>query len=311
MRPACIFLCCVGLLAGAPNFCAAQNAGPAEPAKEDNAKASTPNAGAEARRRPAAAANAKGQAQLAPQQAQAAPAPKAVANPAAPQVKIKVEAELNAAQFQILDQFRPLMKTELDFAARACGLTDEQRKQLAEGSEETLKELVTGNVTLPAGGALVFRGGVQRMVIREGNRARVVTMSSSSRQFGSQVAALVHTNFPGEIEARYQKECAERSAYQKRAAIDNTIVNLDKQLMLTEEQRKQIGEALAKAWSDPNLPNLQMLLSSTEYLPPIPDNCVTSYLRPAQQAVWQTRNTTTVINGAIGVPAPAFEPFAP
>jgi hypothetical protein len=286
MRPGHISICCLMLLAGVPNFAAAQGS-PAE-AKKDKA-------GAQAATAQQASPNA-------------APAPRAATNPAAPEIKIKVDAELTAAQLQMVDQLRPLMKTELDFAARACRLTDGQRKQLAEEGEENLRELVTGN-----GGAVLLQRGanaMQRVVIREGNRTRVVTMSASSRaQFGSQVAAIVHANFPGEVEARYQKECAERSAFQKRAVIDNTIVVIDKQLMLTDEQSKQIGEALAKAWNDLNLPDLQMLVSSNGYIPQIPDSCVTPYLRPAQKAVWQTRNLQTTVGGPFAVPALQLNQF--
>jgi hypothetical protein len=94
--------------------------------------------------------------------------------------------------------------------------------------------------------------------------------------------------------------------------IDLTILNIDKQLMLSAEQRKQICEALAKAWNDSSLPDVRVLMSSAEYIPPIPDSCVKPYFRPAQQAVWQTRNSPTVTSGAVLVPGGVLiEQFGP
>ena len=105
------------------------------------------------------------------------------------------------------------------------------------------------------------------------------------------IAAVISQNLPAETAASYKVECDKRSAFQKQMAVNNTVCIIDKKLMLTEAQRQQICDSLAKTWKDSDLPDQQTFTAGIEYIPPIPDNCILPYLRRAKGGLANPRAT--------------------
>jgi hypothetical protein len=125
------------------------------------------------------------------------------------------------------------------------------------------------------------------------------------------IAAVISQNLPAETAASYKVECDKRSAFQKQMAVNNTVCMIDKKLMLTEAQRQQICDTLAKTWKDSDLPDQRTFTAGIEYIPPIPENCILPYLRPAQKAVWQTREPQLNIAFGFVSPTVVFEDSPP
>src|SRR3954469_13390871 len=67
--------------------------------------------------------------------------PVQVAQPNAGEAKIDVQVDLNPAEQQFYDSFRPLLKSELTFVSRACHLDKEQRKLMADEGQKAIKQM--------------------------------------------------------------------------------------------------------------------------------------------------------------------------
>jgi hypothetical protein len=216
-------------------------------------------------------------------------------------VRIKVEAELNAAQSQTMAQLKPFMKVELAFVARVCRLDKEQRKLLAEQGEEILE-----NVARQSGGEgrqlRGMAGGAVRVI--NGN----IQMPADTRKLiEDRVAAMVVAKLSPEQAELYKTEQAERLKFRKRTTINNIVSLIDKKLMLTTSQRESICEALAEKWAGSSLTQVDISMYVDNYLPLVRDDCVVPCLYENQKAAWTTRQ---VANRAVvtGVNfAPGFE----
>jgi hypothetical protein len=237
--------------------------------------------------------------------APARPAPAATQNRApggapAKEERNKTEDELNPVQLQIVDHLHPLLALELAFARRTCRLSKDQLKMLSDAGEECLRTLARDVNT----GA----GGVNRRIVI-GNMA-VAMPSNPRKSLQDRIAAVISQNLPEETTARYKVECDKRSEFQRQMAVNNTVCMIDKKLMLTEAQRKEICDSLAKTWKDSDLPDQQAFTRAIDYIPPIPENCILPYLRPAQKAVWQTERQLNISYGFVS-PTVVFEDDPP
>jgi hypothetical protein len=236
------------------------------------------------------------------------PAPAAAQNRApggapAKEERNKIEDDLNPVQLQIVDHLRPLLALELAFARRTCRLSKDKLRILSDAGEECLRALARESNSGGDGGNI--RG---RIIV--GNMA-VAMPFNSQKALQDRLAAVISQNLPAETAASYKVECDKRSEFQKQMAVNNTVCIIDKKLMLTEAQRQQICDSLAKTWKDSDLPDQRTFTAGIEYIPPIPDNCVLPYLRPAQKAVWQTRERQSHIAFGFVSPTVVFEDNPP
>jgi hypothetical protein len=250
-----------------------------------------------AQNRDAPAAAAAAPAKLAP----AATQNRAPGSAPAKEERNKNEVELNPAQLQIVDQLRPLLALELGFARRTCRLSKDELRMVSDAGEECLRAMARESNTGPA--------GVNRRIVL-GNMA-VIMPSNPRKALQDRIAAVISQNLPAETATSYKVECDKRSAFQKQMAVNNTVCLIDKKLLLTEAQRQQICEALSKTWKDSDLPDQRAFTLANDYIPPISENCILPYLRPAQKAVWQTREPQSNISFGFASSTVVFEDSPP
>ncbi len=239
---------------------------------------------------------ADAQAVLQFQQIQVAPAVAAPAQPNGGDGKIEVDAELNPAEQQFYDQYKPMLKTELAFASRACNLDKDQRKTLSEEGEKAVKQMcrdaARGRQGM-AGGFLIVNGRAVRQSL--------VPRSVLQRQ----IATAVKAKLPADVADTYAQEQAKRAEFEKQTMIENTVSMIDAKVRLSGEQRDQITDSLNKTWKENDLPQPETFMFGNDFLPPVADRCVVPFLRDAQKAVWQNRNMLNtgriIINGGGGL----------
>ncbi|MFO0889969.1 MAG: hypothetical protein U0790_12620 [Isosphaeraceae bacterium] len=182
-------------------------------------------------------------------------------------------AALDAQVAQYLQQFRPLARAEYYFVRNVCGATGEQRKRLAEVSEQAAR-----------GAARQFVEAQQKMM-QGGWRAGASYPEASKLvedEFVKSVAFLSE-----EQRAKYRKERELRAASRQKVFVDNLVAKLETDLVLTPQQRDQIVASLASHWDGAWGQSLDMLQNIDHFFPNIPDQLVVPFLTEKQKTVWR------------------------
>ncbi len=208
-------------------------------------------------------------------------APAVAANPNGGDAKINVDAELNPAEQQFFDQYKPLLKAELAFATRAGHLDKDQRKLLSDEGEKCVKQMARD-------AAKGRQGQVGGFLIVNGRAMRQSLVPRSVLQ--REIATLVKAKLPPEVSEKYGQEQAKRAQFEKQTLVENTVAMIDAKVRLSAEQRDQVADALSKTWKENDLPQPETFMFGNDFLPPVADRCVIPFLRDAQKAVWQNRN---------------------
>ena len=85
---------------------------------------------------------------------------------------------------------------------------------------------------------------------------------------------------------RYEAELEKRSAARKRAALLNLVAKLDKDLVLTADQRGKLSEALSTNWKDEWGQQIEVFMYGDTYMPVLPDAQVLPVLTDKQKQIW-------------------------
>ena len=262
---------------------------------QDNEQDQSAKAIRERQARAAAQAEAQRQAQT------------ARAKAAADGIKIDVvPGPLNPAEQQFFDRLKPLLAVELALAERVCNLEAAQRKELEAAGEDCAKKTAQQvaspqQIVLGGGG---FGGPGAGGVIR----GRIVLngpagsyLKTARELLDDNLAEVIKAKFPAETSAAYAKELATRKGARREMVVENIVAMLDKKLVLTAQQRDDIGKSLLANLPEIQTPQLQMFMSDNDYIPVIPENCLLPHLRDSQKAVWQNLPNRAVSFG--------FDPF--
>jgi len=134
-----------------------------------------------------------------------------------------IDAQIKQMRAQFVQQYRPLLKTELHFVHKVCNPTDEQGKKLTAAGKKALdqagQKMAEVQGKMMRGQFAVFPGNDvypdPRKVIREGL-----------------TAAMTDTLSPEQI-AAYKQEIEKRSEARKKTLVKYLVAKLDIELELT------------------------------------------------------------------------------
>ncbi len=195
----------------------------------------------------------------------------------APAVVLEGVPGANAVEQQFRAQFEPLLKVELSFVNRTCKLSDEERRSLIATSNAWLTEFIKDYAK--GGGQPQMRG----MWFGGGQQQRA-TEPRESIQAG--VEKLVKAELPQQKSAAYLEECKKRSEFVKSVAVENLVARIDKELILSPEQREKIAKSLTEHWDKSWAPQMEMFMHGMEVWPNVPDQWIRPHLSATQQVVW-------------------------
>jgi hypothetical protein len=198
---------------------------------------------------------------------QAPRAPAAAMKVAMPAVAFNADGQIQ----QYMQQFRPILRAEYHLVRVVCHPTAEQRNEIARDGERTLRE------------AARHYAEMMRRPMTVAQRAAL----DPRRQIREGLAKSVKDRLSGELAARYQDEIARRDASRKQLAVRNLVARLDRDLVLSPDQRDKVAESLTTHWDDSWCPTIEMLMYDYQYLPPIPDQYVARFLNDAQKTLWR------------------------
>jgi hypothetical protein len=184
-----------------------------------------------------------------------------------------------------MQQFRPLLRSEVHFIRTVCALNDEQTKLIGREGEKALREAAK-------------EWAVLRMAPRH-NR----DWNNPQRIIEERLAQAVAAHLAPEQAERYRAEAAARAAYRKEVAIRSIVASFDKELSLSPEQCKSLAEAIEAHWNDDWTQSLDWILHVERYLPKLPDSVVGPVLSDAQKEVYRGKSQDLNFLEFIGVVA--------
>jgi hypothetical protein len=226
----------------------------------------------------------------------AEPAPRAVVKKRAVPVEPKRAEAFGAAPMpmnmnvngqvqQYMQQFRPILRAEYHIVRVVCRLSPEQRKEVARAGEQTMREAAKKYVDL------------MRRPMTAAQRAAL----DPRKQIREGLTKAVETRLSPELAAKYHEEVARRDAARKQLAVRNLVARLDRDLVLSPDQRGKVAESLTLHWEDSWCQSLEMFMYDNQFLPPIPDQYVAPFLNDAQKKIWRGTQKAQVFYGGFGM----------
>lgn len=184
------------------------------------------------------------------------------------------EAGGDAFEQQFVQQFRPLAKTELNFVRAICQPNAEQSKKLKKASDAAMKTVVKKFAEI-------------QKKMQNGIRAGEEPQWPDPRKLMSDVLLKsVKETMSEDAAKHYEAEIERRAAARKRAALLNLVAKIDKELVLTTEQRDKLTEAIEKNWKDSWCQQLETFMYGDAYFPAVPDAHVLPVLTEKQKRIW-------------------------
>jgi hypothetical protein len=172
---------------------------------------------------------------------------------------------------QYMQQFRPILRAEYHIVRVVCRLTPDQRKEIARAGEQTVRDSAKKYVEM------------MRRPMTAAQRAAL----DPRRQIREGLAKAVKSRLSPELAAQLQDEIARRDVARKQLAVRNLVARLDRDLVLSPDQRGKVAESLSSHWEDSWCQSLEMFMYDYQFLPPIPDQYVAPFLNDAQKKIWR------------------------
>jgi hypothetical protein len=199
---------------------------------------------------------------------------------AIPQAQARAEREIRAVaavpvqvEQQFVPQFRALFKAELYFIGKVCQPTKEQMDAIAATAAAT---------SIAASKRYGEHNG------RFGQGRGLASVSSDPRSILQEsLLPVLKTNLKPEQLARYVDEADQRHAAKRSMAVHNLIAKLDRDLLLSAQQREELEASLTSKWDRSWCQSAQMLMNLDQFFPAIPDEIVTPHLNARQQEIWR------------------------
>lgn len=183
-------------------------------------------------------------------------------------------AGVDPLEQQFRQQFRQLAKTELNFVLAICQPNAEQSKKVKAASDIGLKTAVKKFAEI-------------QKKLQQGIRAGEQPQWPDPRKLMAEVLLKTVRETISEDQAnRYEAELTKRSAARKRAALLNLVAKLDKDLVLTADQRGKLTDALNSNWQDAWSQQLEVFMHGDTYMPVLPDAQVLPSLTEKQKQIW-------------------------
>jgi hypothetical protein len=170
-------------------------------------------------------------------------------------------------------RLRPFVRAELHFIRLVCDPTTEQRRALTRDAEIVLQDVVKQ------------MAGLQATLQQQGWNGEPFLDHEKLIRDG--MAKSVNAHLSPEQRAGYAAEAAQRDAVRRAAVIETLVFNLERELVLSTDQRCKLIENLTTNWDNAwcvclYQPNFQ---NGTSF--PLPNPCVVPVLSKGQVEIWQ------------------------
>lgn len=181
---------------------------------------------------------------------------------------------LDPLEQQFLQQFRQLGTTEVNFVRAVCRPNAEQSKKIKAASEVAVRS------------ATKKFAEIQKKM-QQGMRVGEQPEWPDPRKLMADVLLkTVKESFTEEQAKLYEVELAKRAAARKRVVLMNLVARLDRELVLTKDQRDKLIDAVNANWNSSWEQQLEVFLYGDSYMPALPDAQVVPILTDKQKQIW-------------------------
>jgi hypothetical protein len=171
--------------------------------------------------------------------------------------------------------FLPFLRAELLLVRTICGLTEDERKAIGREGAQALRNASSKYVDW------------QRS---EGRKSALHERSAppdSRKQIQDGVSAAVKKHLTAEQQARYQAEIERRNTEERQTTVRYLVAILDRNLLLSADQRAQLSESLTSHWDHAWREPLEVIQNGNTLVPPVPDQYVIPFLDAVQTGTWR------------------------
>jgi hypothetical protein len=178
-------------------------------------------------------------------------------------------------QFTI--QARPAVRAELIFVRNVCHLNRDELRQISRDADAVLKDVVNKMVDAQ----------LQPRPARNAPGRPAQVNSDAGKLLQEGLAAVMKKHLSTDQWALYSTELAQRQASRKQAGLRYLVESLDRDLYLSDPQRRKLAESLSAHWDDGWSIYLEYVLYGNQFYPMGIDPHLTPILTDVQKKVWQ------------------------
>jgi hypothetical protein len=175
---------------------------------------------------------------------------------------------------QMAERYRPYLCVEYHFLRMVCNLSEDERKVVARAVVQAFHEAIGQYEEMRRAPQLRHAAAQPR------------PLPDPRKLLQEGLVRVAEKHLSAERVARYREELAERSLDRKRVTIERLVEWLERELLLSWEQRKAIGDALTSNWDDSWLPTDVMLAIPERYVSRIPRQHIVAVLDGDQRKLW-------------------------
>lgn len=176
---------------------------------------------------------------------------------------------------QFAPQVKLVLNSELHFVQKVCQPTPIQFATIKQAGDRAAK-LTTKKMAQ-----------VQKKMQQGVRPGQQFDWPDPRSEIAELLVKAVANNLSAEQTERYQLELTKRSAARKRVALFNLVFKIDKDLLLTTEQRTKVSESLEKNWKSEWGQQLEVFVYGDQFSPILPDDQVVPFLNEKQKVIWK------------------------
>jgi hypothetical protein len=200
------------------------------------------------------------------------------------------QANLENLVQQYMRQARPLVRAELIFVRKVCGLDVEQFRRIHQDTEAAFKDVITKVVEAQQQARVRVPGKIQR-----------AQAPDAIGLLRGRLAAVMKNGLTPEQFARYEVEVEKRDAFQKESAVRFLVDAIDREVYLSDDQRPKLTESLLAHWDPSWNSSLEYVLYGNRFFPAGVEPYVTPYLDLTQKKLWAGVQRVGAVGGAFAM----------
>ena len=177
---------------------------------------------------------------------------------------------------QFAPQIQLVVNSELHFVRKVCQPTPKQYESLKlvgdRAAKNTLRKIAQAQKKM--------QQGVQPGQQVEWPDPRSLISELLAKEIAATLSA--------EQAERYQLELVKRAEARKRVTLLNLVAKIDKDLLLTAEQRTKLSESLTTNWKSTWGQQLEVFVYGDQFTPILPEERVLPFLNEKQKTIWKS-----------------------
>jgi hypothetical protein len=215
----------------------------------------------------------------------------------AAQADRQLEQQIDQQAQQFIRQFAALHHAELFFLTEMCGTDPQIVAKLKENGDARVKAA-----------ARAYAATQQRMMRQPNERTGFADPRGLiQEEIHKELKSLAS---PEQL-ATYESQVARRAKARRSAAVRNLVSKLDRDLVLSAEQRAKLLETLLDRWDDSWGRVMQLFIYGDQYFPSVPDELVAPHLNATQMEIWRSipKHNQSIFFSGLGLMGNEIEDF--